>query len=456
MASWPLVLPGQDTAASDPGLWMGLGAALGAGLLIGLERERRKGSGPHREAAGIRSFTLVSLAGALAQALQQPALVAVGGLAVIALASLAYWHSMRPGARQPARAQDPGMTTELALLVTYLVGVLAMAKPAVGAAAAVVVTALLAARGSLHRLATRLLSAQELHDGLLLAALALVLMPLVPQQPVPWLAGLQPRALAGLVLLILLLQAAGHAALRLAGPDAGLALAGLMSGFVSSTATIAAMGSRSRNTPALAQACTAGAMLSTVATWIQAAMMLVALAPTLALRLAPLLLAGAATALALGLLQMRRGRLAAAASAKDKGRVAAVAPPLAPAAEGGALRVREALLVAALLTLVTLLVDAAGRRFGAAGALASAALSGLGDAHAGVAALAALAGQQRLDDATAAVGVLLTITSNSVTRTVTAALTGGRRYALRVGTSLLAASAAAWLALLLLNRVSPG
>ena len=73
MASWPLVLPGQDTAASDPGLWMGLGAALGAGLLIGLERERRKGSGPHREAAGIRSFTLVSLAGALAQALQQPA-----------------------------------------------------------------------------------------------------------------------------------------------------------------------------------------------------------------------------------------------------------------------------------------------------------------------------------------------------------------------------------------------
>ena len=55
-------------ADSAPQL-LGLAVALGAGLLIGLERERRKGDGPLRRAAGIRSFSLAALAGALAQAL---------------------------------------------------------------------------------------------------------------------------------------------------------------------------------------------------------------------------------------------------------------------------------------------------------------------------------------------------------------------------------------------------
>jgi uncharacterized membrane protein YhiD involved in acid resistance len=40
----------------------GLGVALGCGLLIGIERERRKGSGPRRAIAGVRTFTLASRA----------------------------------------------------------------------------------------------------------------------------------------------------------------------------------------------------------------------------------------------------------------------------------------------------------------------------------------------------------------------------------------------------------
>ncbi len=48
-------------SAPAPAQWLGLGVALGAGLLIGLERERRKGCGPARASAGIRSFTLAAL-----------------------------------------------------------------------------------------------------------------------------------------------------------------------------------------------------------------------------------------------------------------------------------------------------------------------------------------------------------------------------------------------------------
>jgi len=417
------------TLAGNGPLLLGLAVALGGGLLIGLERERRKGDGPARRAAGIRSFALVALAGGLAQALGQPALVAVGAAAVVLLAGLAYGFDRWRAAARPADA-DPGMTTELALVVTYFVGVLALQQPALGAGCAAAVAVLLAARGQLHRIATRLLSEQELHDGLLLAALGLVLLPLVPQAPVPWLAGLQPSVLAGLVLLILLLQAAGHMALRWAGPGIGLPLSGLLGGFVSSTATVAALGTRLRATPALAGPCTAAAVLSTGATWLQALLMLWAVAPALAVRLSPALLAGAALAGGLGGLLAWRSRQQAASAA-------------APAPDGGALQVRQALVVALMLTGVTLLVSQADRLFGARGTLASVAVAGLADAHAGVTAVAALQAQGRLGAAAAGSAVLLAIAANGLTRVVVAASTGGRRFAGWVALGLLMAVAAA-------------
>ena len=48
----------------DP-IILNLAVALGIGLLIGAERERRKGEGPSRSPAGMRTFTVASLAGAI-------------------------------------------------------------------------------------------------------------------------------------------------------------------------------------------------------------------------------------------------------------------------------------------------------------------------------------------------------------------------------------------------------
>jgi uncharacterized membrane protein (DUF4010 family) len=400
---------------------IGLSVALGAGLLIGLERERRKGQGAGRRAAGIRSFTLAALGGALAQVLDQPALVALGGLVILLLAGLAYW-------RGPA--DDPGLTTELALFVTYLIGVLSVQQPPLGAGAAAVVAVLLAARQRLHRFATRALSEAELHDALLLAALLLVVLPLMPAGPLTWLAGLEPRRLLLVGVLILLLQAGGHIAGRLVGARAGLALAGLFSGFVSSTATVASMGARARARPADAAACAAGAMLSTAATWLQALAMTAAVAPGLAARLAPVALAGAAIAAATGAWQARQGQGAPSATR-------------AAAAGHGPLRVREAALVAFLLSAVALGVGLAQQHFGTAGVLAGTALGALADAHAAVATLATLQAAGRIGPGLALGGVLLAVAVNSVSRTVVAVVAGGAPYAARVAGSLLLSGAAA-------------
>ncbi|MDE1923872.1 MAG: MgtC/SapB family protein, partial [Gammaproteobacteria bacterium] len=92
---------------------LGFAAALGSGLLIGIERERRKGTGPARALGGVRTFALTALAGAVAKALQEPRLITVGALLIGALAVVAYWRR---------RGSDPGVTTGVALILTYLLG----------------------------------------------------------------------------------------------------------------------------------------------------------------------------------------------------------------------------------------------------------------------------------------------------------------------------------------------
>lgn len=421
----------MDTLTLGLDAWPGWTAALGSGLLIGLERERRKGQGPDREAAGIRSFTLAAGLGALASALPvaQPALVVLGGVLVAALAVAAYWRS---------RAADPGLTTELALFTTYLIGVLSLQAPAWGAAAGVVLAGLLAARSQMHRVATQWLSEAELHDALLLAALALVALPLMPAEPVAWLGGVPPRRLAGLVVLILLLQAAGHVALRVFGARAGLVLAGLCSGFVSSTATIASLGSRVRHADVPLAPAAAGAVASAIATWLQALILLGALAPGLVQALWPLAVAGAATAAAATWLLARQARQAHRPGLST---TVAPAPDTVPAS---ALRLREALLVSVLLTAMTAGVGAAEQWAGASGVLLSTGLAALADAHAAMAAVGALVGSQRLPDAVGMMAVLIAVSVNTGSRSLVAFVSGGPAYGSRVTLALWASTGAAW------------
>lgn len=275
----------------------GLLVALGGGLLIGIERERNKGSGALRALAGVRSFTLAALAGAIAQALAQPLLVAAGAVLILALIATAY---------RRVRSRDPGVTTEIALFITYLLGVAAIPEPEAAAAGAVLVAALLAARSPIHRFAVEVLSADELRDALILAGSALVLLPLLPSQPLAWLGGLNPRSIWSLAVVMMALQGAGYIAQRWLGARRGLALAGLAAGFVSSTAAIAATGVRVKGGSAKMDAGVASALFSTLATFILFAVIGVTVhAPSLRLLAPPLAVGFAVTALAAGLFYLR-------------------------------------------------------------------------------------------------------------------------------------------------------
>jgi uncharacterized membrane protein (DUF4010 family) len=405
---------------------LGLAVAVGCGLLIGIERERRKGRGPNREAAGLRTFAIVAGAGGLAQWTDLPGLVIAGALLVAVLAALAYARSQRG---RPTRDIDPGLTTEIALFATYLIGVAAVRSPVVGAACGAGLAALLAARERLHRFATQWLSDQELHDGLLLAALALIALPLVPAAPISGLGGVALRPVAFLVVLILVLQAVAHVSLRLLGARGGLLLVGFLSGFVSSTATVATMGRRARLEPAHARACAAGAGMSGAATWVLAIIVAGSLAPSAAALISPGALVGALVAAGLASWPMRHERTPVAA------------PQPRPAQ--GPLRLREALVLAALLLGISTAVAALTRSMGVNAALPGAALAALADAHAAIAALASLTEAGTLPATTLRWGMLLAIATNTATRIAVAATTGGAAYARRVAWPLVGSLAAA-------------
>ncbi|WPG40889.1 DUF4010 domain-containing protein [Variovorax sp. EBFNA2] len=410
----------MDNTALPLDAIFGLAVALGVGLLVGVERERRKGAGDQRAAAGLRTFAIVAMAGAMAQLVHAPSLVPVGAALVALLAAVSHWKS---------RSNDPGITTEIALFATYLIGVLSISSPSLAAACGTGLALLLAARSRLHHFATHLLSEQELHDGVLLAALALIVLPLVPSAPIEVLGGINPRPLAALVLLIMAIQVAGQTAIRWLGVRAGILGSGFLSGFVSSTATVASFGSRARQQPGQTPLLASGASLSAVATWLQALMISAALSPRAAFALLPAAAAGALAAAILGLLPILFRSTAI--------------PAEAPVPARSALRPRVALVIALALALAALLVGTAQQHFGDTGLRVGVALAALLDAHAPVATLASLHSSGVLTSEHFVQGVLIAIATNTVTRCVVAVVAGGVTYGLRLAMSLLASFAIA-------------
>ena len=395
----------------------GLVAALGIGLLIGLERERRKEDDPHLP-AGIRSFALIALVGAIAQLLGTVA-IAVSGAFVGLAAAAAFWRSA---------PEDPGITTEVAMLVTWLLGVLAGSEPALAAGLGVAVAVILAGKGGMHAFAQRTLSKQELHDLLLLAACALIVLPLLPDAaPDPW-GALNLRKLGSIVVLVMAINAAGYVALRAFGPRIGLAITGFTGGFVSSTATIGSMGSRAKQSPKLRAQCVAAALMSNVATIILLALIVGALSLSLLRALAPGLAAGCLAAIVVALVASWRSFR----QAQDDGE----------ALPGRAFALRQALVFALVVGAVLLLSAWLNAEFGTRAFELGLAAAGLADTHAPAASAAQLVAAGRIDVATATLGVLVAFSANSVSKLVVATIAGGPGFALRLAPGIVAINAA--------------
>lgn len=401
-------------------------AALAIGLLVGVVRERH-GVGAvegTRSIAGLRTHALVALAAAVAAQLGTAALV-VALATVGALVVTSYMASQR---------EDPGLTSEVALLLTALLGALAHSHPALAAALAVVAAILLQAKAPLHRLARDTIREGELHDMLLLAAAALVVLPLLPDHPLdPW-GALRPAMLWKFVVLVMAVGMAGHIALRALGARWGLAIAGFFAGFASSTAAVAGFGGRVREQPALLVSAVAAALLANAASLLLFVAVIGVAAPAL-LRSMAMPLGAAALVLLVG------GALGVRPPGRDR------QLPKEPPAR--AFHLSHALLLAVVVAVVMLVSAWMRLWFGEGGALLAAALAALVELHAAGATVAQLATTGALAPGLARWGILALLGAAAISKSVLAFASGGAHYGWRVAFGLTASvlAAAAMLAM---------
>ena len=408
---------------------LGLCVAVGIGLMVGAERERRKGRGPTPAAAGVRTFAVAALLGAVGVLAGGVTVLAVVTLVVGAMALLAYHRN---------RSNDPGMTTELALVLTCLLGGLAMHSPVLAGGMGAALALLLAARDRIHHFVRGVLSERELHDALLFVAAALIVLPLAPDRFMGPFLAINPHAVASLIVLVMGVSALGYVATRAMGPRYGLPLAGLAGGFISSTATIHAMGVRAAEQPALAAAATVGAVLSSVATIILLGVVVAVVAPALLTPLALPLIGGGIAAVAYGALLMTLGGWHAADRVSTKTTEAA-------ADLGRAFNLKEAFIFAAVVSVVLLIAAGLHAWLGARGLAVAAAVTGLADAHAAAASAAALVAAGKLEVQLAVWPILLGLSSNTLAKAVVAFNAGGAAYAARIVPGLVLMLAGVWL-----------
>ena len=203
--------------------------ALGIGLLIGMERERRP-----EAAAGLRTYALVSMLGCLFAMLGDrsggPWMLAVG-LIVLSLAMVASNFSAKQ------EEQFRGFTTESAIIVTYGLGAAVWYGFATLAVMlAIATTALLYFKTELKQFSERM-TPKDINSMLQFAVLSLVILPILPSEDFGPYGAINPRQIWWMVVLISGLALAGYLALRIIGARHGAAVLGIFGGLASSTAT---------------------------------------------------------------------------------------------------------------------------------------------------------------------------------------------------------------------------
>ena len=404
----------------DSAHWINLAVALGIGLLIGSERERRKAAAGERRkdgagsstVAGVRTFTIASLLGAVSTAID-PWLLMVSIICVTVFVTAATFVS---------NDDNPSLTTEVSLIFTVILGGLAMSEPGLAASLAVAVAILLAAKEPIHWFVRGAMTKDEMNDFFILAAATLIVLPVVPNELIGPFDAINPRNLWLVVILVMLIGALSHLALRLFGSKTGLPVVGLVSGFISSIATVGAMGTRARKTPELMGAAVAGATLSCLATILQLTLLLAAIhPPTLYALAGPVVFGGVSISI--------YGLVVTLSSFRQKG--TEMTNP------GRSFSVKTAIMLAVIIALALLVSAALKTWFGQAGLILASAVAGLADAHAAIISVASLALGGKIAIADAVVPILVAFTVNAVSKIVAAVITGGREFARQVSLGII-------------------
>lgn len=410
-----------------------LAVAVAAGLLLGAEREQSARAEKTSDFAGIRTFPLVALLGALG-ALVAPfaGLWLLLGLLVGVVAFVTVSHA------RSASRDEIGISTEVAALLAFGLGALAGMRGLmpdgdryllVGTTTAAAL-ALLALKAPLHGFASKL-SSDDVYATVKFVALALIILPVLPRGTYGPLDVLSPFKIGKMIVLVAGVSFAGYAASRIIGAARGLLVAGLLGGLVSSTAVTLTYAGRAKKEPALASLC-AVAILAACSMMFARVVAVVALVdPALLPSLAPPLAATAVVGFGGALVRYRSADAGDRESASE-GEEPALRNPF---------ELRQAVSFGLLYGAVLFIAKAAQRGAGSAGLYLSSVLAGLTDVDAITLSVVDMH-KSGLANGTAATAIVLAAVTNTLVKSGIAISVGGAAVGRPVAVTLVAGLAA--------------
>lgn len=391
--------------AVNPEPWWRFGVALVIGALIGLEREfvqRKVVDNP--EFAGLRTFALISLLGAITAYLVEdfgilPAAIAFAGLILLVVGS-------HVGAVIIERQE--GATTEVAALVTFLLGFMTM-SPAltIAVALAVIVAGLLALKPWLTRTVEKM-NWEDMRTILQFGLVAAVILPLLPNEDFGPYGVINPFKIWLLVVFISGIGFLGYVLMKSIGAEKGVGLTGALGGLVSSTATTVGFSGRSKETPELSAVFAQGILLASSIMFPRILLEVLAvnasLLPYVALPIGAMFVTG----LVMVYLLWRRNHQESDASEQ---RGIDVSNPL---------KLSTALTFAAIFTIVLIAVEFARDVFREVGVYVVSFITALTDVDAITLSVSQLSSTGELHPQTAAVSIVIAAITNTVVKAVIA------------------------------------
>ncbi len=227
----------------DMEVFKALGEALAIGMLVGIERYKGRRSG-ERESAGVRTFAIFAVMGAVSALVDEVPLTLVTFAALAAL----LWQGYN-------RGEGAGMTTELAALLVFWLGYLVRDFELQVISTGIVMTVLLAAKRGLHDFARESVSETEFYDTLKFLVVVFVIFPLLPDRSMGPYEFFNPTQVWTMVVLVSTISYVGYLATRILGHSRGLGVSGIVGGLVSTTAVTMSLATRARGAPTHARIC---------------------------------------------------------------------------------------------------------------------------------------------------------------------------------------------------------
>ncbi|MGJ8734955.1 MgtC/SapB family protein [Zobellia laminariae] len=235
---------------------LGVLISMGIGLIIGLEREYDKLK--DQGFAGIRTFPIVAILGFTLENLTDKFSV---WILIVSLGAFIFFLAFNH-MYQKQEEYGKGLTTNLALIATFVLGIMVSAEYYRDAVATAVIIVTLLSLKTRFRTVISNITSEELFAFIKFSIISLLILPFLPNKVYGPTALLNPFEIGSIVVIVSFLNFIGYFLVKYVGSKRGILLTAILGGLISSTAVTWSYASRSEESPELSKKYAAGIVIA--------------------------------------------------------------------------------------------------------------------------------------------------------------------------------------------------